>query len=348
MDFSNLTQLSHASSFAFSAENPSGERNGGSHGCPWEKLNACVSMKPGETRVLVDVNDAGELLSMWFGGYVGWELILRIYWDDQNHPSVEVPLSAFFGYLFHENIKDISGKFPTLNSAVALVAPCIGANAYWPMPFRKHCIVTLENRSINRCYDSYYMITGCRRSVDEDCAYFHAAYRQARPVDKNAEYTILDGVKGQGHFAGTALFASLNGNNGCWVEGEAKMYIDSEIYPSINYTGTEDYFGGSYAWGCDSQLGDYQQYSGNYCGMFARFAGTERYLEMPRFMAYRWHIPDPIFFSQTFKMTLQNLGNFKNGMKQRHDDYASTAYWYQSLPSAPLMPLPEAEAVDWQ
>ena len=55
-------------------------------------------------------------------------------------------------------------------------------------------------------------------------------------------YTIVDGIEGRGQFVGVTLATGMNGNNTCWVEGEARMYLDDDPYPSIHYTGTEDYF----------------------------------------------------------------------------------------------------------
>lgn len=345
----DITRITKSTTFAFSPENYTGKKDGGSTGKPWEKLRPCISVKPGDTAILADTDGPGVIQSMWFGGYNGWNFILRIYWDGQDYPSVETPLNAFFGYGFYNTHTDATGKFPTLNSAAVLVAPCRGMNCYWQMPFRKHCKITLENRSPREEYCSYYTITGQKTEVSEDCAYFHASYRQERPVALNQEYTVIDGICGTGQYVGTALFAGINGNNGCWVEGEAKMFIDSNEYPSINYTGTEDYFGGSYAWGYDAELGRYQSFSGQYVGMYAVIGDDKsRYNSQPRFMAYRWHIADPIHFSSDFRMTLQNLGNFAYGQRSRRDDYATVAYWYQTLPSVPLKPLPDDEALDMQ
>jgi hypothetical protein len=349
MGFQSIVRQSKASTFAFSPENSAGVKNGGSRGEPWEKVRPFLVVKPGETVTLADVKGPGTIQSMWFGGYNGWNFILRIYWDGQEYPSVEAPLCAFFGYGFHNAVMDADGKFPTLDSAAVLVAPCRGMNCYWQMPFRKHCRITLENRSLREDRGSYYMITGQTGGVPDDCAYFHAAYRQERPVALNHEYIVIDGIRGTGQYVGTALFAGLNGSNGCWVEGEAKMFIDGDVYPSVNYTGTEDYFGGSFAWGYDDGLGRYQSFSGQFVGMYAVLGDYgSRYNAQSRFMAYRWHIPDPIHFSSDFRMTLQNLGNFESGQRSRRDDYATVAYWYQSLPSVPLVPLPEDAELDMQ
>ena len=330
------TLLSDERTFAFSAENQSGQRAGGSRGGDCTKLSPTITIPPGKTVQLDDVEGPGIIQNMWFTGYVGHGFILRIYWDDQDHPSVEAPLSAFFGCAYDENFVDRDGRYPVLNSAVMLVAPGRGYNCFFEMPFKKHCRITMENRT-EETEDLYYIITGCLKEIPDNIAYFHATYRQEHPVQKGRSYTVVDGIKGQGQFLGLTLAVGMNGNNTCWVEGEARMYIDDDKYPSIHYTGTEDYFTGSYGFGNDVHLKQYQTFSGHYSGLFAIFGDNrEFYNGQQRFLLYRFHVPDPIHFDNSFRMTIDNMG----WTGPRYDDYTSVAYWYQSLPSVRLKPLP--------
>ena len=332
----SYTLLTDDRTFAFSAENPTGTRGGGSRGGDCTKLSPTVTIKAGETVTLVDVEGPGLIQNMWFTGYIGHGFILRIYWEGQEVPSVEAPLSAFFGCAYDENFCDRDGRYPVLNSAVMLVAPGRGYNCFFEMPFRKHCRITMENRSA-KDENLYYIITGCRRGVPENIAYFHASYRQKHPVDRGRSYTIIDGIKGKGQFLGVTLAAGMNGNNTCWVEGEARMYIDDDIYPSIHYTGTEDYFTGSYGFGNDIEIRQYQTFSAHYSGLYA-ILGDNRafYNGQQRFLLYRFHVPDPIHFNEAFRMTIDNMG----WTGPRYDDYTSVAYWYQSLPTAEFPALP--------
>ncbi len=322
--------------FAFSAENPTGQRSGGSRGGEGTKLRPFVTIQPGETVALVDTDGPGKIQSMWFTGYVGHSFILRIYWDGQEFPSVEAPISAFFGSAYDENFQDRDGRYPVLNSSMILVAPGRGLNCFWEMPFHKHCRITMENRS-GESKDLFYIITGSKCPLPENIAYFHASYRQAHPVQKGSTYTIIDGIEGKGQFVGVTLATGMNGNNTCWVEGEARMYLDDDRYPSIHYTGTEDYFGGSYGFGNDIYTQQYQTFSGLYSGMYAILGDNAQFYNgQQRFLLYRFHIADPIHFEKNFRMTLDNMG--WTGL--RYDDYTSVAYWYQTLPSAPLKQLP--------
>ena len=230
--------------FAFSAENPTGVRGGGARGGDCTKLRPCIEIHPGETVTLLDTDGPGIIQHIWFTGYVGHSFILRIYWEGNENPSVEAPISAFFGCAYDENFADVNGNYPVLNSAKILTAPGRGFNSYWEMPFQKHCKITMENRS-KEDQTLFYMITGCYCELPHNIAYFHASYRQEHPVQKGRSYTIIDGIEGKGQFMGLTLASGMNGNNTCWVEGEARMYIDDDQYPSIHYTGTEDYFCGS-------------------------------------------------------------------------------------------------------
>ena len=333
--------MENRTSFAFSAENPTGARNGGTHGRDCEKLHAFIDIEPHTTVELCDTDGPGMISHMWFTGYIGHSFIIRIYWDNKEYPSVEAPISAFFGCAYDENFRDIDGKYPVLNSSMILVAPGRGYNSYFEMPFKKHCRITVENRGDNR-NTLYYMISGWHGEIPENSGYFHAVYRQEHPVQTGRSYTVLDNVNGKGCFAGITLAAGMNGHNTCWVEGEAKMYIDGDIYPSLNYTGTEDYFCGSYAFGNDIHLNKYQTFSGHYVGLYAILGDTDdMYNAQKRFMLYRWHIKDPVYFDTSFKMVMDNLG----WTGPRYDDYTTVAYWYMTEPLPLPFELPDDHAL---
>lgn len=323
--------------FAFSAENSTGRRGGGTRGKDCEKLSPCIELKAGEIKEICNVEGPGMITHIWLTGYVGHSLILRFYWDDNCEPSVEAPVSAFFGCAYDENFKTREGGYAVLNSAKIMVAPGRGCNSYWEMPFRNRCKITIENRG-DKNQTLYYMITGWLGEVSQDIMYFHASYHQEHPVKKGKSYPVVENIIGTGFFAGLSLAVGINGNNTCWVEGEAKMYIDDDIYPSINYTGTEDYFCGSYAFGNDIILNKYQTYSGLYAGMFAIYGDNQdTYNGQQRFQLYRWHEPDKIYFSKNFTMKLDNLG----WTGPRYDDYTSVAYYYLKKPQKVTEELPD-------
>jgi hypothetical protein len=147
---------------------------------------------------------------------------------------------------------------------------------------------------------------------------------------------LLDGVRGQGHYVGTYLAWGSN-SPGWWGEGELKFYLDGDReFPTICGTGTEDYFGG--AWNFDA--GGYRAFTGPYTGLPQVIRSDGLYRSQMRFGMYRWHIPDPIRFERDLAVTVQGLGWRKDRFILLHDDIASVAFWYQTLPTAPFPALP--------
>ena len=323
-----MYQLKKRKTFGYSAENPTGMPNGGSRGGDCKKLRPKIVIPAGETVTLCDIEGEGMITHMWFTGYIGHGFIIRIYWEGNDFPSVEAPISAFFGCGYDENFSDVNGNYPVLNSSLILVAPGRGYNSYFEMPFHKGCRITVENRdAVERSL--FYMITGWLGELPTDIGYFHAANRQEHPVQKGRSYVALENVCGRGRFLGVTLAAGINGHNTCWVEGEVKMYLDGETYPSMFYTGTEDYFCGSYAFGNDVALKQYQTFSAPYVGLYAILGDSkERYNAQQRFMLYRFHVPDEIYFEKSFVMKMDNLG----WTGPRYDDYTTVAYYYLDTP----------------
>ena len=332
--------MKNRKTFAISPENPSGARNGGVHCADCVKKSPSKWIEPGETAVICDIEGSGMITHLWIGGYQQHEIIIRIYWDGSPFPSVECPISAFFACAYDTQRVDRDGKIFVLNSAKMLVAPNKGYNSYWEMPFHKSCKITLENRHRDR-QGMCYLISGWMGEIPTNAGYFHAVYRQEHPVCKGRSYVVLDHIEGRGFFAGVALAVGVNGSNGCWVEGEVKMFIDGEELPSVIYTGTEDYFGSSYAFGNDRPPYAYESYSGLYAGAYAILGNqTERYNAQLRFMLYRWHVVDPICFEKSIRVVMDNMGS-----KPRYDDYTSTAYWYMEKPARVPFVLPSDEEI---
>jgi Protein of unknown function (DUF2961) len=252
--------------------------------------------------------------------------VLRMYWDDEQTPSVEVPLGDFF-------CNGWGGELALVSSEQVVVAPAGGLNSYWPMPFRGRARISLENVS-GHGVPVYYQVDYLLRELPEHAAYLHAAWRRSGPLGLPAVHTVLDGVRGRGRYVGTYL-AIEPGDPGWWGEGELKFYLDGDDeFPTICGTGTEDYFGG--AWNFD-QGGRYVRYSTPYLGLHQVLPPDQIYRPNQRFGMYRWHVPDPIHFDSDLRVTIQALG-WKSGRRYlplERADIATTALWYQSEPHAP-------------
>jgi len=347
LNLGNLSRLSDAQTRSISAENFTGEKGKGAMategtgaacardlGKGW-KVSPSINIEPGETAVLADIESSGAIQSMWLSGYTGRDFILRIYWDNQELPSVETPLPDFFalpwGATYKESGKDTS---VLVNSQPVVVAPKSGLNCFWEMPFRKKCRITLQNIHPEKTQVCYYQINYALTNVPSDCAYFHAQYRRTNPLPYKDDYTIVNNIYGTGHYVGTSMGWGIN-NNGWWGEGEIKFYLDGDDeYPTICGTGTEDYFGGSYNWDVASE---YNTYTTPFLGMHQVIKPDGLYNAQHRHSMYRWHIMDPIRFQKDLKVTIQALGWRSEGRYYPgQHDICSVAYWYQTLPSAPF------------
>jgi len=340
-----LSRLSEAKSRSISPENFTGAKGAGGMATEGEgarsarelgqgwKVSPCIKIRPGEVREIADIQGPGSLQHIWMTPTGEWrQQILRIYWDGNEHPSVECPLGDFFACAYQE-------PFAPLSSLAVCVNPGSGFNCYWEMPFRKRCRMTVENDGLQEM-TLFYQIDYALGAVPEDCAYFHAQFRRVNPLPYKQVYTILDGVTGKGHYVGTYMAWGVN-NNGWWGEGEIKFYLDGDKDPTICGTGTEDYFCGSYNF---DVAGRYTEFCTPYAGLAKVIRPDGLYKSQQRFSLYRWHICDPIRFDQDLRVTIQALGWRSEGRYlPLQDDIASVAYWYQTLPHAPFPALPNAE-----
>jgi hypothetical protein len=225
------------------------------------------------------------------------------------------------------------------------VNPGSAFNCYWEMPFRRRCRITMENIGKDPM-TLYYQINYTLTDVPDDAAYFHAQFRRSNPLPYKEVHTILDGVKGHGQYVGTYIAWGVN-NTGWWGEGEIKFYMDGDKeWPTICGTGTEDYFCGSYNFE-NHATRQYQEFTTPYTGLPQVIRPDGVYQSQTRFGLYRWHIMDPIRFEQDLKVTIQGLG-WRSGGRYLplQDDIASTAFWYQTLPTQPFPKLPGPDELE--
>nr|HPZ99967.1 DUF2961 domain-containing protein [Phycisphaerae bacterium] len=214
---------------------------------------------------------------------------------------------------------------------------------YWPMPFRKSARITMENISTDDV-TVYYQIDYTLTDIPDDEAYFHAQFRRVNPLPYKEVYTIVDGIKGKGHYVGTYMTWGVN-NVGWWGEGEIKFYMDGDQeWPTICGTGTEDYFCGSYNF---DRKGQYTEFTTPYSGLPQVIRPDGAYQSQQRFGLYRWHITDPIRFESDLRVTIQALG-WRSGGRYLplQDDIGSVAYWYQTEPHAPFPKLPDKDKLE--
>ncbi|MEP6584675.1 MAG: glycoside hydrolase family 172 protein [Ginsengibacter sp.] len=345
MNLGNLFMLSDAKTRSISPENFKGEpgkggmatlENGSARnaardlGQGW-KVSPFVVIEAGQTFTVAEISGPGAIQHIWMTPTGNWRFsILRFYWDDETEPSVEVPVGDFFGMGW--------GEYAPINSLPVTVNPGSAFNSYWLMPFRKKCRITMQNINTEKMV-LYYQVDYALTNVPNDAGYFHAQFRRNNPT-QGGLYTLVDGIKGKGQYVGTYLAWGLS-NNGWWGEGEIKFYMDGDTkFPTINGTGTEDYFCGSYNFE-NSRKHQYEPFSTAYAGLPQVIQPDGLYNSTHRFGLYRWHIMDPIRFEKDLRVTIQDLGWRHDGRYlQQQSDISSVVYWYQADPHSPFPKLP--------
>lgn len=344
MSLGNLPLLSDARTRSISPENFTGEKGKGGMavegygakaarelGKGW-KISPAVSIPAKSVFTIAEINEAGAIQHIWMTitGIRRFS-VLRIYWDGEEAPSVEVPVGDFFAAAMN--------SYSQVNSLPVCVNPGSAFNCYWEMPFRKSCKITVENLDENPV-TLFYQIDYTLTKVPAGAAYFHAQFRRKNPNPYKQDYVILDGVKGQGHYAGTYILWGVN-NNGWWGEGEVKFFIDGDgEFPTICGTGTEDYFCGSYDFEHPEKK-EYVYFSTPFAGLVQITKPDGLYGSQQRFGMYRWHVMDPVRFSEDLKVTVQALG-WRSGGRYLplQDDISSVAFWYQKEPHEIFPDLP--------
>jgi hypothetical protein len=335
---------------SISPENPTGEKGKGGMategtgakaardlGKGW-KISPSVEIAAGATYTVADISGSGAIQHIWMTPTGNWRFsILRMYWDGEKEPSVEVPLGDFFAMGW--------GKYARISSLAVCVNPGSAFNSYWPMPFRHEARITLENLD-DKTMTLYYQVDYTLAPVPADAAYFHAQFRRVNPLPYKQVYTIVDGIKGRGQYVGIYMAWGVH-NNGWWGEGEIKFYLDGDReYPTINGTGTEDYFNGSYDFE-NPEKHQYEEFTSPYSGLVQVLKPDGLYQSQQRFGLYRWHIPDPIRFTSDLRVTIQALG-WRSGGRYLPltDDISSVAFWYQTEPHAPFPKLPAKDQLE--
>lgn len=315
----------------------------------WDRTGGnadAVPVEPGQAATLLDVKGAGVITHIWFtinspDRHHLKNLVLRAWWDGESSPSVEVPIGDFYGLGL--------GEYYTYESALLTVAPVKALNAYFDMPFASAARLTLTNEGKVKTDSLYFAVDYVTLpSIPGDVARFHAQYRQAAPckgwtdewnmgnfdkvdakknLNGEGNYVYLEAT-GRGHFLGVTHAVEQN-QEGWFGEGDDMIFVDGDAQPTINGTGSEDYFNG--AWDFAGQPFAYAHNGAPYIVDAERIGG--------RYCLYRWHTESPIPFEKSIKVTIEH-----GHANHRSDNFYSVAYWYQTEPHAafPALPAPEA------
>ena len=305
--------------------------------------------------VLAELEGAGIVRHLWCTVSCrkdrDWprKVILRAWWDGQEHPSIQCPIGDFFG-VGHGRVAHYCSLPLNMVTGGSVAADNSAAmNCFFPMPYRRGARFELENLSDEDVFAFYYYLDyEEHEALADDVLAFHASYRQARPTegtgtdghweeifqrrntDGSRNYVFVD-TQGRGHFAGL-VFSVDNVDPirgfGWWGEGDDWFRIDGEKEPSLRGTGTEDYF--CAAWGFPAGAHSFPYHGVSLAGETQHYSG--------QWTVYRFHIEDPIQFSSSLH------GSIEVGHDNCHSQHVSSvAYWYQTSPSPPLPAIPSAE-----
>jgi hypothetical protein len=242
--------------------------------------------------------------------------LFEITFDGQEQPAVTAPLGDFFG------------TAPGINSFQSL--PCgVEADgtlvANWVMPFEKTAVVRLTNHSTEAVRVEGKVIAA-KRAWTPDSLYFHAGWRQELdiPTRPRQDWAYV-AVEGKGRFVGDMLHVA-NPVTDWWGEGDEKIYVDGEKFPSHFGTGTEDYYG--YAW-CDPT-----PFTNAYHNQ-PRCDGPQNYGHT---CVSRYHILDNIPFTTSLKFDMEvwHWADCKVSM-------AATSFWYAGAGAKDSLNAPEAK-----
>ncbi len=318
-----------------SFENPTGEPGEGGQTASnlgvGRKGFPAKNIEAGETVILCDIPGSGTIRHIWMtGGFKDKptalrSMVVRAYWENQEHPSIECPLGDFMG--------SSHGRVDAYQSAVHSTGINAALNIWLPMPFMEHAKITLSNEGgedITLFYQVDYTI-GDRHP--ETLGRLHVCFVRENPTTLTEDFEILPKRTGKGRFLGTVLGIRTLEDH-WWGEGEIKIYMDGdEKFPTICGTGSEDYVCLSY--GMQQTPYFYHGCSRNQDGFISM---------------YRWHIPDPIYWQQECRITIQQIGwspdkrdQTGHPLYERQDDWSSATFWYEPVPSAPLPEFPDLQ-----
>lgn len=321
---------------SISFENPTGEPGQGGK----EASNLGIGRKgfpskniePGETVQLCDISGNGTIRHIWMtGGFKNdtealRSMVVRAYWDNQEYPSIECPLGDFMG--------SAHAKINSYQSAVHSVGINAALNIWLPMPFSKNAKITLTNESDKGVSLFYQIDYTLGDNHQGDFGRLHVCFRRENLTTLKQDFEILPKRTGKGRFIGTVLGIRSTDPN-WWGEGEIKIFMDGDTeFPTICGTGSEDYVCLSY--GMQQTPFMYHGCSWNKDGFISM---------------YRWHLPDPVYWDNECRITIQQIGWSGEKRKEtgyalyeRQDDWSSATFWYEPVPSAKLPEFPDLKS----
>ena len=295
-------------------------------------------LRPGETAMLADISGPGCIRHFMQTMQPNSlrSMVLRAWWDDEELPSIECPVSDFYG-IGH----DLATA--SLSNAFFYVAPRYGYNCYLPMPFARRARITLTNDGTEPVTGIHQMIGFTRFTVPLEVPYrLHVAWRRVFPAYRRGAGVNLVEAKGAGRMIGVMYHVAKRDSDDRWSHGGGdQFFIDGET-ASPNYIygiGGEDF--AHHAWGLAPGAGPYSgaQHVHPLPGIKRAEGpvpfqphGWEQH-DGGQYSMYRFFVPDVIRFKHSLRLTFGTAAN----------EISATSYWYQDEPHTPFCSLPATE-----
>jgi hypothetical protein len=291
-----------------------------------------LDVPPGAILTLADLQGPGRIVRIWMTTPIInqpralRDAVLRIFWDDEPHPSVECPLGDFFGASFGQPHPFAGGRLAIQGGAYV---------SFFEMPFRARARIEVENQAARRLRFLFFHVGYYEQELPEGpIQTFHASWRRQQPTVAGQPFRAVE-AQGRGRLV--ALRMDMQ-TLGWWLrpplravffprglglgmlEGPERIRVDGE--PAVVGTGAEDFF-----------LGGWYFRGGPFCT--ATHGVTVRSFLRGRVSAYRMLEHDPIPFERALELDFVH-GTDNNSVS----DYTATACWYQTEPHQPLPELP--------
>ncbi len=296
-------------------------------------------LAPDKEVQLANITGPGTIRHIWMTTFNKPEIlrgtVIRVYWEGQEHPSIESPLGDFFGFAH--------GKTSAFQNAVHSVGKEAGMNIWIPMPFVQRARITITNE-LSQPIPLFFQIDYTLGDVHaKNVGRLHVLFRRENPTTLSKDFELLPHRSGQGRYLG-AVIGVRPKHSEWWGEGEVKMFLDTDKeFPTIVGTGSEDYVGLS--WGLQNTAFLYHG---------VNYKESESAIETGRVSMYRWHIKDPVYWSSDVRVTVQQIGqhngnrlsieDYQANLFERQDDWSTATFWYQAIPSKPLPTMPDRKA----
>ena len=276
-----------------SFENIKGQKGRGGLENKGAKGHAFDYIMPGKSVDLVNFAGSGTIRRIWLtlsrrDPEMMRSLKIEMFWDASEKPAVSVPLGDFFGVGLGQRVPFESAFFSDPEGR--------SFNCSIPMPFKDHARIVITNDSKTEDVILFYDVDVLLEEHSDDMLYFHAYWNRELPTKLGQDFEILPHVEGRGRFLGTNIGVKTNPlYEDTWFgEGEVKVYLDGDTQtPTLVGSGTEDYIGTAYGQGTFNHL---------YQGSLIADAQKGVYA------FYRYHVPDPVYFYDTIKVTIQQIG----------------------------------------